>query len=297
MPASPACFRASIYSFALAGLFTAASAEAKSILFVGNSFTFGSNSPVMTYRKDTVTDLNRDGIGGVPALFRAFSDQIRLGWRVSLETAAGQSLEWHWNNKRQLLDRKWDAVVLQDYSTLDPDRPGDSSKTIEYSGRLADMFRRRSPNVDLSMTATWSRPNLTYPKGERWSGQPIQRMAKDIRRAYDLARAAHPAVKRINPVGEGFNCAIALGIADPNPYDGIAPGKIDLWADDQYHASTAGYYLEALIIFAGVTGRDPRKLGKNERAARELGVSPALAARLQGIAEDMTHGGGCGGRS
>ncbi|HJR82314.1 MAG TPA: PEP-CTERM sorting domain-containing protein, partial [Sphingomicrobium sp.] len=185
MPATPACFRSSLYSLAGAfGLLTAASADAKSILFVGNSFTFGSNSPVRTYRTETVTDLNKDGMGGVPALFRAFADQMGLGWHVSLETAAGQNLEWHWNNKRQLLDRKWDAVVLQEYSTLDPRRPGDSSKTVEYAGRLADMFRSRSPNVKLSMTATWSRPNLTYPKGERWSGQPIERMAKDIRRGY-----------------------------------------------------------------------------------------------------------------
>jgi hypothetical protein len=293
MPATPACFRASVYLFAAAGLLTAESADAKSILFVGNSFTFGSNSPVMTYGKHTTTDLNHDGMGGVPALFGAFSDQMRLSWSVSLETAAGKNLEWHWINKRQLLDRKWDAVVMQDYSTLDPHRPGDPAKTVEYSGRLADMFRRRSPNVDLSMTATWSRPNLTYLKGERWSGQPIQRMAKDIRDAYDRARAANPSIKRINPVGEAFNCAIALGIADPNPYDGIAPGKIDLWADDHYHASTAGYYLEALVVFAGVTGVDPRKLGKNERAARDLGIAPSLVVRLQSVAEDMTHRGGC----
>jgi hypothetical protein len=147
------------------------------------------------------------------------------------------------------------------------------------------------------MTATWSRPNLTYPKGERWSGQPIQQMARHIRRAYDLGRAAHPSIKRINPVGEAFNCAIALGIADPNPYDGIGPGKIDLWADDHYHASTAGYYLEALVVFAGVTDVDPRKLGQNESAARDLGIAPALVVRLQSIAEDMTHRGGCKVRS
>ena len=290
MPASPACV--SLLAAFLAAV-TAAPAEAKAILFVGNSFTFGSNSPVMTYRKETVTDLNGDDVGGVPALFRAFSDQMRLGWSVSLETAAGKNLEWHWINKRRMLDREWDAVVLQDYSTLDPHQPGDPAKTVEYSGRLADMFRRRSPNANISMTATWSRPNLTYPQGERWSGLPIQRMAKDIRRAYDMARAAHPSIQRINPVGEAFNCAIAIGIADPNPYDGIARGKIDLWADDHYHASTSGYYLEALVVFAGVTGVDPTKLGKNERAARDLGIAPDRAVRLQSIAEDMTHRGGC----
>jgi hypothetical protein len=265
----------------------------RSILFVGNSFTFGANSPVMTWHADRVTDLNKDGMGGVPALFEAFSDQLHLGWRVSLETAAGQTLKWHWENKRNLLDRRWDAVVLQDYSTLDPDRPGDPTETIGYSGRFASLFRKRSPQVMLSMTATWSRPNLTYPVGEPWSGKPITRMAMDVRHGYDLARAAHPSIRRINPVGEAFNCAIKRGIADPNPYDGIEPGKIDLWADDHYHASTAGYYLEALVVFAGVTGVNPRRLGSGERSAQELGIPGDLAVQLQTIAQDMTHGNGC----
>lgn len=53
--------------------------ESPSILFIGNSFTFGSGSAVRFYRADTVTDLNEDGIGRVPALFKSFSDQVRTG--------------------------------------------------------------------------------------------------------------------------------------------------------------------------------------------------------------------------
>jgi hypothetical protein len=270
-----------------------ASLPHRSILFVGNSFTYGANSPVMTYHAGRVTDLNREGMGGVPALFEAFSDQLHLGWRVSLEAAAGQTLKWHWQNRRRLLDRRWDAVVLQDYSTLDPDRPGDPADLITYSGRFAALFRRRSPRIAMSLTATWTRPDLTYPSGEHWSGQPVARMALDVRHAYDRARAAHPSIGRINPVGEAFSCAIARGIADRNPYDGIEPDKIDLWADDHYHASTAGYYLEALVVFANVTGIDPRRLGSRERSARELGLASSRTVQLQDIAEDMTHHGGC----
>ena len=283
-----------VFAFFIAALTAAQPApQGRSILFIGNSFTFGAESPVMTWHADRVTDLNGDGMGGVPALFEAFSDQLNLGWRVSLETASGQTLEWHWNNRRQLLDRKWNAVVMQDYSTLDPDKPGDPAKTIDYSGRFATFFRQRSPHVLLTMTATWSRPNLTFPSGEHWSGLPIERMAMDVRKGYDMARAAHPSIRRINPVGEAFNCAIARGIGDPNPYDGIDPGKIDLWAEDHYHGSTAGYYLEALVVFKGVTGIDPRRLGAHERAAADLGIAPDLAQKLQVIAHDMANG-GCG---
>jgi hypothetical protein len=229
----------------------------------------------------------------VPALFKLFTDEAGLDYRVSLETAAGQSLEWHWHNKRALIDRPWDHVVLQEYSTMDPNRHGNPAKFVTYSGKLAALVRARSRKASISLTATWSRPDLTFPAGQHWSGQPITRMAEDVRRGAELARRHNPLIGRVHPVGEAFNCAIAAGIADPNPYDGLSFGQVDLWAFDQYHASTAGYYLEALVVFAGVTGRDPRSLGRDETAANELGLSPDLAQRLQSVAWQMALGGGC----
>lgn len=278
-------------------LLAAASATAaqppRSILFIGNSFTFGADSDAMTYRKDSVTDLNGDGMGGVPALFKRFADEARLNYRVSLETAAGQTLAWHLANKRSVIDRPWDAVVLQQYSTLDPDKPGDVTSTIPAARELAALFRRQNPKADISLVATWTRPDLTYPKDKRWSGQPIDRMALDLRKADDQVRATIPAIGRIVPVGQAFNCAIARKIADPNPYDGLTPGQIDLWATDHYHASNEGYYLEALTIFTAITHSDPRKFGRTELAARDLKIRPAVAAKLQAIAFQVAARGEC----
>jgi len=266
----------------------------RTILFVGNSFTFGAMSDVMTYRKDSVTDLNGDGVGGVPALFKRFAEEAGLRYAVSLETAAGQTLAWHLSNKRSLIDRAWDAVVLQEYSTLNPDKPGDASATITATRGLTNMLRIRNPRVDISLVATWSRPDLTYPPGKNWSGQPVQRMALDLRLADNRVRSKVRAITRVVPVGEAFNCAIRRGIADPNPYDGLTRGKIDLWAVDHYHASSEGYYLEALTIFAEVTHTDPRSLGGSEGAARDLKISPTIAAKLQGVAYLVVRGGDCG---
>jgi hypothetical protein len=279
--------------FGFLALLVASAAPAKSILFVGNSFTFGALSPVMNWNASTVTDLNGDGVGGVPALFKRFTEESGLQFDVSLETAAGRSLDWHWTNRRALLDRSWDDIVLQEYSTLDPDRPGDPARLLSASAKLAAMFRARNPKSRIALVATWSRPNLTYVPGEHWSGQPIERMALDVRRADDRAQRATAAIGRVVPVGEAFNCAIASGIADRNPYDGIAPGTVDLWAEDHYHASTAGYYLEALTIFAVVTRRDPRRLGPSESAGAELGLSPTLVGRLQQVAYAMALRGRC----
>jgi hypothetical protein len=266
---------------------------AQTILFVGNSFTYGANSAVWKYRANSVTDLNHDGVGGVPALFKLFTQEAGLNYAVSLETSPGKTFKWHWDNKQALLDRPWDHVVLQEFSTLDPMAPGDPAKTVAYTRRLADLFVARNPLVEISLTATWSRPDQTYLKSGHWYGQPIAQMALDLRRGYDLAARASPVIDKVHPVGQAFTCAITAGVADPNPYDGVSFGQIDLWSWDHYHASAFGYYLEALTVFADVTGKDPRMLGAREIAAGELGISPTDAMRLQRVAADVVHGLAC----
>ena len=184
--------------------------------------------------------------------------------------------------------------MLQEYSTLDPDEPGDATNTIAAARALTKVVHDRNPNVDVSLVATWTRPDLTFPAGKHWSGQPVERMALDLRRADEQVRKDAPSITRVIPVGEAFNCAIRRGIADPDPYDGVRTGEIDLWAADHYHASTEGYYLEALTIFAAVTGMDTRKLGGMEGAAVDLAISRSVARKLQGIAFEIVKTGRCG---
>lgn len=270
-----------------------ASAAAPTILFIGNSFTFGGHAAVWKYRADTVHDLNRGGVGGVPALFKLFADEAGLDYDVSVETSPGKTLEWHWQHEKSVVDRAWDHVVLQDHSVLDPAHPGDPTKTIDYAGRFARLFTARNPKVEISLTATWSRPDYTYLKSGHWYGQPITAMALDLQRDYKRAAAASPAIDKVNPVGRAFNCAIAAGLGDANPYDGIDAGKLDLWAYDFHHASTPGYYLTALTVFIDITGKDPRAFGPKEQAAAELGISPTDAVRLQRVAWANAHGMPC----
>jgi len=65
------------------------------VLFIGNSFTYAAGSAVHFYRAGTVTDLNDEGVGGVPALFKSFADQAGLAYDVSLETRGGTGLDFH----------------------------------------------------------------------------------------------------------------------------------------------------------------------------------------------------------
>ncbi len=259
-------------------------AAAKTVLFIGNSFTFGANSPVMRYRPDRVSDLNREGIGGVPALFKTFAIQSGLDWQVSLETSPGKDLAWHLANRRALIDRRWDVVVLQGFSTLDAERPGDPVRHLAAARAIAALVHARNPAAQVRLVATWSRADQTYRPSGHWFGLPIARMAEDLLAANRLGLAPGYGIHSVLPVGTAWNRAIRDGYADPNPYDGVAFGQVNLWTWDQYHASAEGYYLEALVEFGAITGRDPRSLGSRERAAEDLGINPEVARRLRDVA-------------
>ena len=263
-------------------------ASAESILFVGNSFTYGEPAGaapiVQYYRPQTVTDLVGTGIGGVPALFKAFTVQAGLDYSVSLETQGGTGLDYHYNNRLALINQPWDNVVLQSYSTLDANRPGNPATLIQYSALLANVLTAQNPNVNIQLDATWSRADQTYRPTGAWFGQDISAMQRDVEAGYRAAAANSPLIDGVIPVGAAWDRAITTGFADANPYDGIMNGLVNLWAPDNYHASPYGYYLEALMFFGTITGLDPLSLGANEYVARDLGFTAAQALSLQQIA-------------
>ncbi len=274
-------------AIALLALGSSQAPSAPSVLFIGNSFTFAAGSPVRFYRAETVTDLNDEGTGGVPALFKSFAQQAGLGYDVFLETRGGAGLDFHLASKRDVITKRgWDTVVMHGFSTLDSEKPRDPAKLIATAKEMADVLRARNPKVGIYLMATWSRADQTYPPKGAWTGQPIEAMARDVRAAYDKA-AAGATVKAVIPVGEAWTRAMQTGVADANPYDGIEAGKLDLWTYDHYHASSYGYYLEALVIFGSLTGRDPRSLGDTECSAFELGFSRPQVKALQQVAFDQ----------
>ncbi len=277
-----------IFACLILPLGTAKAMADTSVLFIGNSFTFGYGSATRFYRADTVTDLNNEGIGGVPALFKSFTDQAGLDYSVSLETRGGSGLDFHLENKLGVIGRRpWDQVVMHGFSTLDRDKPGDPTTLINTTAQMTEFLQGLNPDVEVFLTSTWSRADLTYRDDRPWTGRPIEQMAHDVRAGYDKAAAGSSGVKAVNGVGEAWTRAMELGLADTNPYDGIEQGKIDLWTYDHYHASNYGYYLEALVVFGNLTGLDPRSLGQNECSAYELGMSSSEVNTLQQAAFDQ----------
>lgn len=273
----------------LAGVARSAASQRPKVLFIGNSFTAAMHSPAWRYRAFTVHDLNETGVGGVPALFKLFTKEVHLDYSVSVETVPGKTLKYHFLHKRAVLDQYWDDVVMQEHSTLNPEDPGNPSMFRTYADHLARMFARKNASVRVWLLATWSRPDLTYEKDSPWHGKSIDAMADDLQHAtVDVAKSS-PVINGVVPVGLAFNRAIAENVADADPYDGVSYGKINLWAYDNHHADAYGYYLEALMDFGKITGKDPRELGRTEKAAIELGLWPKQAVALQRIAYQQLH--------
>src|SRR3954471_14256666 len=270
------------------------SAQARTVLFLGSSFTYGAHSAAQHYHPELVKDLNGpdkygETYAGVPAIFKQFTLEAGLtDYDVSSELVGGKGLEY-WFTVPDTLDRinkPWDAVVMHGFSTLDQAHPGDRTLLLSSSKRIAEMFLKANPRAKLYLFATWPRADQTYPDGTFWHGKPIQQMGKDVQAAYEQAVKEEPRYAGIVPVGLAWNRAIDTGVADGNPYDGISAGKIDLWARDNYHASTYGYYLEALLVFGRVPGRDPLTVGDRESSIRELSLDPAIIRKLEQIAHD-----------
>jgi hypothetical protein len=271
----------------LALLIAAGNSWAGSILFIGNSFTFAYGSPVRYYRADSVTDLNGGGQGGMPALFKSFTAQAGMSYDVYLETEPGVGIDWHLQHKLEVIgQRSWDSVVMHGYSTLDPKKPGDPESLIASVRQMAEVLRAKNAKIDIRGMATWPRADQTYLAQGAWYGKPIDAMARDVRDGYNRAAAATPGVAVI-PVGDAWVRAMHSGVADANPYDGIEAGKVNLWTYDSYHASTYGYYLEALVVFGAITGKDPRLLGDFECSGFELGLSPPQVGALEQVAFDQ----------
>ena len=120
-------------------------AAPQSILFVGNSYTFGRVDPVLSYNAANVDDMTRPRSdlpdpnftetaetrawephpwGGVPGIFKQLVDQAGVEFDVALSTRNAASLRGHflntanadWDLRGNIARRKWDVVVLQEQS-------------------------------------------------------------------------------------------------------------------------------------------------------------------------------------
>ncbi|ADO73041.1 hypothetical protein [Stigmatella aurantiaca] len=262
------------------------------ILFVGNSFTHGNEEPVYSYNKAAVTDTNGSSVGGIPGVFKKLTVQAGLAFNVSLETASGQTLGWHFANKAATIGQAtWNTVVFQEQSTtpLPTARGGSPTAFTESARNLRSLVLSKNPAANLFLYETWSSPASVGAQGYPSGTAGLQAMQADLRDAYFKA-SRDLGFKGVARVGDGFMRAVEQGVADPNPADGLSPGMVNLWSNqDSRHSSKYGSYLSAAVLFAKITQVDPRGLATGAgSAAAELGISATEASNLHRIAYEIT---------
>jgi hypothetical protein len=178
---TPSPLRLSALALGLAGCalapLTASAANPTTVLFVGNSYTFGRVDPVMSYNAANVHDLtagfnaiNPSGTnsyplgtppatggsfeqhpwGGVPGVFKKMTDQAGLNYEVSLSTRNAASLRGQflntanstWDLRGNVASQTWGKVVLQEQS--DAALPAGKGKNANLAtfNAYADQFER-----------------------------------------------------------------------------------------------------------------------------------------------------------
>lgn len=256
------------------------------VLFVGNSYTHGRNEPILSYNRSAITDANGTNQGGIPGIFKKLTTQVGLNYDVTIEAVSAQTLTYHFSDHAATIGAsRWDVIVLQEQSSRPvPSSRGGNPNGFNTAVRNLNNLIVANSNADVFLYQTWARPDLVFPVGEPYSGTSLTEMQNDLRNAYNNAATVN-SLAGVAPVGDAFMRAISEGVADSNPYDGISPGKLNLWASDNTHASLHGAYLSATVLFRQLTGEDPRQLSVGiGSAAADLNISPTDASRLHQIA-------------
>lgn len=189
----------------------------KSILFLGNSFTFFNDLPAMLHslapEECAVDSVLRGG-----AYLHQFIDPA-------------DELSARLNEK--IRERTWSAVILQDQSANPALHPEDTTDAVR---KIASLFPE---NTEFLLYQTWSYRDNTEKLRSVKMSYPAMRTA--LREGY---RSAAEAIGgRIVPVGDGFALATREGI--------------DVYKPDDFHPSAEGTYLAACLFCHALFGAFP----------------------------------------
>ena len=153
---------------------TPALAAPVSVLFVGNSYTFGRVDPVMSYNAENVRDLTRPNQpgrpsfdntngsnlfephpwGGVPGIFKQLTVQAGLDYEVAISARNAASLRGHmlntnpagWDLRGNLALQTWDKVLLQEQSdeplSLRLGLPSNPARFSNYTNKIAEYVKK-----------------------------------------------------------------------------------------------------------------------------------------------------------
>jgi hypothetical protein len=132
--------------------------KTEKVLFIGNSFTFYFNLPLVV---------------------ESMAEEKGVDLDVYQSTAGGASLKHHWNGKKKLSTRSilkqqsFSKVILQDYSTNPVMKPDES---MGYFKKFIDLLN--SQDIEIFLYGTWPVPLMN---GKSFPGlDPIQEALKPL---------------------------------------------------------------------------------------------------------------------
>lgn len=203
--------------------------ESVKILFIGNSFTYYWN---------------------MPELVGAMAESQGIAVEVYQSTVGGSNLEQHYTEKNNtvtqtmLASKKWDYVILQDYSSRTITEP---AKFTEYAGKLISLIRDKKAKPVLFMT---------------WAYKSNPLMQESITNEYNkLGQSNHTD---IIPIGEIFARTRA-----------VRP-DLNLFHDNK-HPSPDASYLIALGFYKALFGGSLNKIPEQLKTIDKYGQSISLS--------------------
>jgi hypothetical protein len=223
-------------------------AQPKKILFIGNSYVYSNNLPLVLYN---LALSNGDTI---------IYDSSAPGGHTFLQHTTNAT------TLSKINAQNWDYVVLQEQSQKPSFPPSQvQAETYPYAAQLNDLILANDSCTETVFFMTWGRkygdasncaiyPPLCTFEGMQWR----------LRGSYLEMADDNEAL--VSPVGEAFK------------YSRMADSTINLYSPDNSHPSVAGTYLAACTFYATIFETSP--IGLSYTA----GLNATQAAFLQQIA-------------
>jgi PKD repeat protein len=223
-------------------------AQPKKILFVGNSYVYTNNLPLVLYN---LALSNGDTI--------IYDSSAPGGYTFLQHTTNATTLS-------KINAQDWDYVVLQEQSQKPAFSPSQvQAETYPYAAQLNDLILANDSCTQTVFFMTWGRK---YGDASNCGFYPpvctFEGMQWRLRGSYVEMADDNEAL--VSPVGEAFK------------YSRMADSTINLYTPDNSHPSVAGTYLAACTFYATIFETSPVGLSYT------AGLNVTQAAFLQQIA-------------
>ncbi len=209
-------------------------ADTTKILFIGNSYTYAND---------------------LPLLFKNLSASGGENVRTGISAPGGFTFQMHLNEITTLnliRDGIWDYVVLQEQS---------QTPVIEYlrynsmypsAAGLDSIIKLYNPNSNTIFFMTWGRKN----GGQQCIDTSCSPVFTDFFHMQDSLKSSYTMISNIlsamiSPAGEAWRTARLI-----KPY-------VNLWEPDESHPTLEGSYLTACVFYVKIFNRSPAGLAYN----------------------------------